>query len=134
MQFQKGKSGNPRGRPRRTDTEAALRQKIRDNLPGILDGVITQAQAGDTAAAKILLDRALPALKPLDRAVTLPLAGGLSEAGHSVLAAVGEGKLTPEQGARILGGIGSLARIVETDELIHRIEALEAATNAKPTD
>nr|WP_296702459.1 DUF5681 domain-containing protein [Thiocapsa sp. UBA6158] len=134
MQFQKGKSGNPRGRPRRTDTEAALRQKIRDNLPGIVDGLIAQAQAGDTTAAKLIMDRALPALKPLDCAVALPLAGGLSEAGRSVLAALGEGKVTPEQGARILGGIGSLARIVETDELIHRIEALEAAANGKPTE
>lgn len=62
-----------------------------------------------STAAKLIMDRALPALKPPDRAAALPVAGGLSEAGRSVLAALNEGKPTLEQGARLMGDRQSLS-------------------------
>lgn len=43
-----------------------------------------------------------------------------------MLAAVEAGKLPPSQGAALLGAIGTLARVVEVDELTSRVEALEA--------
>jgi hypothetical protein len=36
-----------------------------------------------------------------------------------------DGRLTPDEGTKILGAVGALARIVETAELASRIEALE---------
>ena len=48
-----------------------------------------------------------------------------------MLGAVATGTLAPGQGAALLGAIGTLARVVEVDELERRIEALEA-THAKP--
>jgi hypothetical protein len=57
--------------------------------------------------------------------VRVPLSDDLAESGRAVLAAVGAAKASPEQGAKLLQGLGALARVVETDELVKRIEKLE---------
>jgi hypothetical protein len=99
-------------------------------LPGIIERLVASAREGDTTAAKLLLERVMPALRPLDATVKLPLSGELSDSGRTVLAALGAGHLTPDQTAKILSGIGTLARVVETDELLKRVEVLEEATRA----
>jgi len=123
--YQKGQSGNPKGRPRGVANQAKLRAAILGDLPNIINALTEQAKAGDAQAAKLLMDRCLPALKPADTPVTLPLGDDLASSGRAVLEAVGAGKLTPEQGQRVLAGIGSVARVIETDELLRRVEALE---------
>ncbi|NEV61658.1 DUF5681 domain-containing protein [Thiorhodococcus minor] len=125
MAFEKGKSGNPKGRPRGIVNQAKLRKAIEKDLPEIIEAMTTAAKAGDTAAARLLVDKVLPSLKPQDTPVKLPLGDDLAESGRAVLAAVGASEVTPEQGARILQGLGALSRVIETDELLRRIEALE---------
>jgi hypothetical protein len=56
--------------------------------------------------------------------LTLP-DGSLTEQGRAVLACVAAGELAPGQGAALLGGIASLARVAELDEIERRIDALE---------
>ena len=68
--FQRGASGNPMGRPPRSDSEKAQREAIRAALPGIIETLVGLAQGGDTQAARLLMDRALPALRPVERART----------------------------------------------------------------
>ena len=55
------------------------------------------AKAGDAQAARLLLDRCLPPLRPVDAPVlfALPAEGGLSEQGQAVLAAVLLGNCRP---------------------------------------
>ena len=134
-EFKPGKSGNPRGRPRRTDTEKALRKKISEAAPGIIDRLLTASEEGDTTASKLLLERVLPAIRPVDMPVKLAAGkdADLSEVGRAALLSMAAGDLTPSQTREILAGIGSLARIAETDELIRRIEALEATADGKVT-
>lgn len=132
MTFRKGQSGNPKGRPRGIVSQAKLRAAIEKDIPDILDVLTEQAKAGDVGACKLLLDRVLPALKPQDTPVCLPLGDDLAASGRAVLAAVGAGEATPEQGAKILQGFGALARVIETDELLKRVEALEKQANGKP--
>lgn len=52
--------------------------------------------------------------------------GTLTEQAQAVLAEVSAGRLAPGQGAALLGGIATLARVIEVDELAARIEKLEA--------
>ena len=52
--------------------------------------------------------------------------GTLTEQGRAVLVAVACGELAPGQGAALLSSLGTLAKLVETDELTRRIDALEA--------
>lgn len=127
--FEKGKSGNPRGRPKASASQQKLREAINKDAPEIIEAMIAQAKDGDTTAARVLLDRVLPVMKPGDMPVTLPLSGNLGEDARAVMGAVGESSLTPDQGSKLLTAIGSLARVIEIDELVKRIEQLEEVSN-----
>lgn len=121
-----GQSGNPKGRPAGSGEVAKLRAAIAGQVPAILQSLTAAALAGDVQAARLLLERTLPALKPAEQAQALHLPDGtLTTQGRAVLAAVAAGELAPGQGAALLGAIGTLARVAEVDELARRIEALE---------
>ena len=121
-----GQSGNPKGRPAGSGEVAKLRAAIAGQVPAILESLTAAALAGDVQAARLLLERTLPALKPAEQAQALHLPDGtLTDQGRAVLAAVAAGELAPGQGAALLGAIGTLARVAEVDELARRIEALE---------
>ena len=125
--WQKGQSGNPKGRPPGQSKITKWREGLAGDVPEILAALVLQAKAGDPMAARLILDRALPALKPseLAQAITLPTTGTLTEQGRSVLAAVGAGQLAVNQGTALIGAIAGLARITEIDDLEKRITALE---------
>ena len=127
-----GQSGNPKGRPAGSGEVAKLRAAIADRVPELLSKLMAQALEGDTAAARLLLERAIAPLKAAEQpqALTLP-DGTLTDQGRAVLASVASGELAPGQGAALLGAIGTLARVAEVDELERRLTALEA-THAKP--
>ena len=121
-----GQSGNPKGRPAGTGEVAKLRAAIADRVPELLSKLMAQALEGDTAAARLLLERAIAPLKAAEQpqALTLP-DGTLTDQGRAVLASVASGELAPGQGAALLGAIGTLARVAEVDELAARITFLE---------
>lgn len=122
-----GESGNPKGRAPGTGEVAKLRAAIAGRVPEILDKLMQQALAGDTSAARLLLERAVAPLKAIEQAQALALPDGtLTAQGRAVLRSVADGELAPSQGAALLGAIGTLARVTELDELESRIAALEA--------
>lgn len=123
--FQKGQSGNPAGRPRGIATQAKLRTAIEKDVPAILEVMVAAAKAGDTTAAKLLLDRTLPALKPTTDPVTFTPGATLADTGHAIMQAVAQGQMTTEQGTALISALAGLARVIEVDELTRRIEALE---------
>jgi Family of unknown function (DUF5681) len=126
--FKPGRSGNPKGRPRGAKGRATeLRTKIVAEIPDIVDQLITAAKAGDMQAARILIERAIPTLRPEEARVlvALPEDAPLSEQGAAVLRAVADGHITPSQGASMVQSLTGLARIIEVSELEARIAALE---------
>lgn len=124
--WKKGESGNPAGRKPGSDTVTQIRKSIADRVPELLAKLIEQALAGDTGAARLLLERAIPPLKAAEQAQALSLPDGtLTEQGRAVLASVAAGQLAPGQGAALLGAIGTLARVSEIDDLNARITKLE---------
>lgn len=132
----KGKSGNPGGRKPGTGKVAELRAAIAKDIPAIVKSLTAAAKGGDVAAARLLLDRVLPALKPVEEVVIVPLAGDtLTDHGRAALNAIAGGQLAPGQGAALLVAMGALAKLVEADDLDRRIEALEkryGTTRGKP--
>jgi hypothetical protein len=127
--FKPGQSGNPKGRTPGTGAVAKLRESIAEHLPEIIAQLVTQAASGDVQASRLLLERVLPSLKPIEEpvALSLPHGEGITAQGAAVVAAVANGTLSPGQGASLLAGLGSLARIKEVDELTERITKLEGA-------
>lgn len=127
MKWQSGQSGNPGGRKPGTGKVEKLRAALAKELPEVLDALVAQAKAGDTSAIKLVLERTVPALRPVDAVapLNLPAAGGLADQGRAVLAALAAGHLPANQAAGILQGLGNLAKLVELDKLEKRIAALE---------
>lgn len=127
-----GQSGNPAGRKPGTGEVGKLRASIAQHLPEIITKLVEQARAGDAQSARLLLERVLPPVKATELPAPIPLPdGALADQGRAVVLAAGAGVLAPGQAAQLLAGLGALAKLIETDELSARIEALEARTNDK---
>jgi hypothetical protein len=128
-----GQTGNPKGRPPGQSEITTLRKSIMNDAPEILAGLVTAAKAGDVQAARLILERILPPVKPMEQAIELDLAGDtLTDQGRAVLSAVAAGALAPAQGSQLIAAIGALARVAEIQELTARILKLEESKNAKP--
>lgn len=124
--WQPGESGNPKGKKPGSGELQRLRASIASDVPDILAGLVTAAKGGDTQAAKLILERIFPAVKPIEQAQTLDLPEGtLTDQGRAILASVASGEIAPGQGAVLIGALGTLARVSETDELAARVAQLE---------
>lgn len=123
-----GQSGNPAGRKPGTGEVAQIRAAIAERVPELMAAMMARALDGDVGAARLLLERAVAPLKAAEQSQALTLPDGtLTEQGRAVLASVAAGELAPGQGAALMGAIGTLARVVEIDELERRIAALEGS-------
>lgn len=131
--WQPGQSGNPKGRKPGTGAVGKLRAAIAKHVPDIITKQVELAKAGDAQAARLLLERVLPPVKAAEQPaqVDLPEGGSLAEQGRAVLQAAGAGQLAPGQASQLLAGLGTLAKLIETEELAARVAALEAAQNTR---
>ena len=122
-----GVSGNPKGKTPGSGELQKLRATLAADVPGILAGLVTAAKAGDTQAARLILERILPPVKAIEQAVKLQLPndGTLTAKASAVLSAAAAGELAPGQAAQLIAALGTLAKISEVDELAARITALE---------
>lgn len=129
--FAKGNKASP-GRPPGRGVVAELREKLAQDVDKVIGIVREQALAGDPQAIRILLDRVLPSLRPVELPTPLDLPeGNLAHQAHAVVQAVADGDIAPSQAAQIITALGGVAKIVETTDLLARIAALEAAHVSK---
>lgn len=132
--FKPGESGNPAGRKpgsgwlgrAREDLQKAWDGAQKDGSDGVRHQLLTQAKAGEAWAVRLVAERVCPPIKATESAAEFDLHGEtLTDKAQSVVTALGAGELSPSQAAQLLQAIGSLAKVVEVDELTRRIEALE---------
>jgi hypothetical protein len=103
VKWQKGSSGNPRGRPLGTNEIGKLRAALARHVPEIISAMVEAAKGGDTAAAKLILERAVPALRAEELPVTLEgFAGNRVEMIAAVVQAIADGKLDMSRGGRLI--------------------------------
>ena len=124
--FQPGVSGNPKGKPKDKTPATLLRKAIVEDMPEIILTLVEQAKNGDTTAAKILLDRCCPTLKPQALAINIPINGTLAEQGDEIIKATLSGNIPPDIGAQLINALSNQGKLVELQELTERIEILEA--------
>jgi len=74
--FKKGVSGNSAGRPKRSTSAEELRQQILTGAPDLISHLFAQAKKDDLQAAKLLLERVVPLLKPQSAPVAIALPEG----------------------------------------------------------
>jgi hypothetical protein len=129
--FSPGNKASP-GRPLGRGVVAELREKLGQDLGKIIDKLREQALAGDAQAIKILLDRTLPALRPMELPAPFALPEtNLAQQASAVVCAMGAGEIAPAEAAQIIGALGGVARIVEVTDLLERVEALEERQRVK---
>ncbi len=130
MQFTKGVSGNPAGRPKGIkDKRHRYAESIDSMIPQVLDCVYQKALAGDMTAAKMLLDRTLPNKRPEQERVEIEYSGNIASDAQNVLRSVLDGEVSPGVGASLLSSMTSVLKAIEVEELTKRIEALESNKN-----
>jgi hypothetical protein len=129
--FTKGNKASP-GRPPGRGIVAELRDKLAQDVDKVIGILREQALAGDPQAIRILLDRVLPSLRPIEMPTPLCLPpGNLAQQAHAVVQAVAAGDIAPSQAAQIISALGGVAKIVETTDLLDRIAKLEEKQNAR---
>ena len=124
--FAKGNRASP-GRPTGRGKVAELRDRLAQDMDKVIDVLRAQALAGDPQAIRILLDRVLPSLRAVELPASLDMPpGNLAHQAHAVMQAAASGDIAPGQAAQIITALGGVAKIIETTELVARIDALEA--------
>ena len=130
MQFTKGASGNPAGRPKGIkDKRHRFNEAIESMIPQVLDSVFQKAIAGDMTAARMLLDRTLPNKRPEQERVEIEHSGNIASDAQNVLRGVLDGEVSPDVGASLLSAMTSVLKAIEMEDLAKRIEALESKKN-----
>lgn len=126
--------GNPAVR-HLADLQAAVRRAVTpEALERVLARLIEAAEAGDVAAARLVLERALGRVSDsppcaLTEPLDLPPVSDVKSAAAAaagLLEAAAAGQIAPEVAQRIMPLIELVRRCAETDDLSRRIAALEA--------
>lgn len=128
--FRAGVSGNPKGRPAGLpDRRREFRDLITKAVPELIERALDLARGGDSAALRLLLDRALPPLKAQAEACPFefPPDGSLTKVGGLILESIAVGGTPPDTGKAMLEALAAQAKLVEVDELVRRIEMLESS-------
>jgi hypothetical protein len=104
-----------------------------DEMRAIVAVLIGKALEGDTNAASIVLAKTLPSIKAQAEKVSFDFdaTAPISDQVAQVLDAIAAGAVAPDVGRLIIDSIKSLSDVRATEELSARIEALEAASDAR---
>ena len=128
--FQKGKSGNPNGRPpgSRNKTTLAVDALLDGEAETLTRKAIEKAKDGDMAALRLCLDRIAPVRK--DRPVTFSLppivcAADAANASAALLVAVSAGEITPSEAAEVGRLLETHVKTLEIADLEQRLNKLE---------
>jgi hypothetical protein len=134
--FQKGQSGNPRGRPMgsRNNATLACESLLEGQAEALTQKAVDMALAGDTVALKICIDRIFPPRK--DRPVTFPLppinsARDAADVMFSVMNAVAAGQLTPADASELSKVVACTVKSFEAAEFADSLVPLDQLTDAQ---
>ena len=123
--FKKGASGNPAGRPKTIATSTALRERLSEDMPEIIQKLIDMAKSGDTQAIKIILDRTHPPVKAQALPVNIPTDGTLVDQGNAVIDATLSGQIAPDIGAQLITALSNQGKLVDLEEMADRLKRIE---------
>jgi hypothetical protein len=126
--FQPGVSGNPRGKPRGPNYATRFMESLKKgDSKAIIEAMVEKARNGSVAAAELILSRLMPVPTGRKVAFAWPLdlsTAGVGKAFDSVLVAIGEGRLTIEEGLALGALLEKRAKVLDTDQIQSEIAEL----------
>ena len=141
MQFQKGQSGNPAGRPAgsRNKTTVLKQNLLEGEAEAIARKAIDMAKDGDIAAIRICMERLAPARRTEPVVLDLPPLGTAADtvdAAATIVAAAAAGELTPSEAADLANVVDIYVRALATHGFEERLAKLERgpARGTMPAD
>jgi hypothetical protein len=130
--FEKGRSGNPAGRPRgsRNHTKRFIEGLLDGEAEGLARKVVALALGGDPTALRLCFERILAPRR--ERPVQLDLppiqsAADVKGAMAAITTAVAEGDLTPSEAAGLGRLIETFLRVLEASDFEIRLKTLESS-------
>ncbi len=137
--FEKGQSGNPKGKPKGARNKATLAAEV------LLDGeaeaitrkAIELAKGGDITAIRLCLERIIPPRKERPVAASLPCIDTVEDlpaAQLAIIKAVATGDLVPSEASAMAGLFEGYRRTIETIEFEKRLMALERKSEEERPD
>ena len=128
--FQKGFSGNPKGRPKGSFGQAALLAKaiLEENVSEICNCLVNEAKKGNIQALRLILDRILPVRKEPPITIDLPeikCAQDVLTAIAMITRAIAEGHISVSEGEALSKIIDINLKTLELHDFQIRLERLE---------
>ena len=129
--FQKGKSGNPSGRPRgRTNPILVSIKREFGGEPEFWEHIAKAAKSGDQNCLNLLAARVRPPFKARSVCVELNIKGDSArEYVSGVISAVAGGQLPPDEAASLLNAVLAGEKIEKLEELEQRVNQLAERKN-----
>ncbi len=130
MQFQKGQSGNPAGRPRGSRNKASMRlhEMLEQSAETLFNKAVEMATAGNIAALRLCLEPLLPTHKNEPLFCEMP---PLAKAADAVAAIAGiasaalTGDVTADEAAKLTKVMSLYVQALEANEFEDRLALLE---------
>jgi hypothetical protein len=137
MQFQKGQSGNPSGRPRGALNRATVlaQELLAARVESIAGKLIELAERGDMRAIRVCMDRLAPVIRHQPIAVELPpieRPADSVEAAASIAAAVAAGELTATEAAELAKVVDVYVGALASKGFDERLSKLEKEIGGAP--
>jgi hypothetical protein len=130
MPFKKGVSGNPGGKPKGAlnKTTRAAQSLLDGEAQALTRKAIELALEGDVVALRLCLERLIPPRKDRPIEIKLPAmtdTGDVVKVSAAIIRAVAQGALLPSEGESLGRLIEQHRRVIEVEEILSRLEALE---------
>lgn len=131
-----GQSGNPAGRPKGSKNKATLLAlaAMEGEIEAIVRSIIKAAKKGDMAAARLVVDKLIPAAKDRPIEIKLPSLSdiaGCQTAQGQLIRAVAGGDLMPGEGEHLSAMIEHQRKALEGADILARLDAIEERLNLK---
>src|SRR6516225_8074608 len=128
--FEKGRSGNPAGRPRgsRNRASRAMQQQLDGEAQALARKAIELALDGNTTALRLCLDRLLAPRRDRPAPLKLPPvegAGGLAGAMAAIMGAAGNREISSTEAGGWARLVDIFLKAIDTHDFDRRLDELE---------